>query len=91
MAETSYYDVSGKPNGGRTYPGGTVLKLTEQQASAMGLTSKDKSKFSTTADSAARASSYERAMTSQDEMRAAAETPDAEATDAGNKARRTRG
>lgn len=98
MAETKRYDVSGKPRGGtgRPYPEGTHLKLTDEQARAMGLTAKDLSKVTTTADSLEKRDRYEQAMTSQDEMRAAeveaanaapAETADA---DAGNKARTTR-
>ena len=71
MAETKRYDVSGKPNGGRVYPEGTILKLTDAQAKAMGLTSSDLSKMKTTADDAEHARSYEEALTRQDEMRSA--------------------
>lgn len=94
--ETKRYDVSGKPRGGsgRPYPEGTILKLTDEQARSMGLTAKDVSSLTTTADSVEKADAYARAMTSQDEMRAgeveAANAATAEPADAGNKARTTR-
>lgn len=90
---TKRYDVGGQPIGGRrTYPAGTILKLTDQEAKAMGLTSKDESKIRLTSDDATKADSYAEAMTRQDEMRSA-ETEVAEtepAADMPNKARRTR-
>lgn len=70
MAETKRYDVSGMDRGdGRRYPDGSILKLTEDQAKKMGLSEKNVSKVSTTADDRAKARSYEDAMTSQDRMR----------------------
>lgn len=92
MAETKRYDVGGKSRGGgRVYPAGTILKLTEDQAAAMGLSSKDVSKLTTTADDREKADRYEQAMTSQDEMRDA-ELRRATATEeAADKKRRTRG
>lgn len=76
--ETKRYDVGGVDRGnGRPYPDGTVLKLTETQAKAMGVADKV-SKVTTTADDLAKVDRYEQAMTSQDRMReqetAAAET-----------------
>lgn len=65
------YDVSGKNRGGRTpYPEGTILKLTDEQAAAMGLSSSDVSKVTTTADDRVKADRYEEALTSAEEMRA---------------------
>ncbi len=98
MPETKRYDVSGKPRGGgRTYPDGTILKLTEDQAKTMGLSSSDVSSVTTTADDARKADRYEEALTHartlrDDEVERANATPaDADAdADAGNKARRTR-
>lgn len=69
MADTQRYKMGGRQVGGRTYPADTVMKLTRDQAAAMGLTEKDVWKGSTTADSAEHADSYEQAMTSQQEMR----------------------
>lgn len=95
---TKRYDVSGMPRGGggRPYPEGTHLKLTDDQARAMGLTEKNVSKVTTTADSQEKRDRYEQAMTAQDEMRAAeveranAGTGEAADADAANKARTTR-
>lgn len=73
MAEaTKRYDVGGMDRGnGRAYPAGTILKLTEGQAKAMGLTDKNVSKTTTTADDLKKRDRYEEAMTSQDKMREA--------------------
>lgn len=66
------YDVSGKNRGGRTpYPEGTILKLSDEQAAAMGLTSSDVSKVTTTADDVTKADRYEEALASAETMRAA--------------------
>lgn len=84
MAETKRYDVGGKDRGGgRTYPDGTILKLTEKQAEQMGLSSKDVSSMTTTADDSAKRDRYEEAMTSQDRMR----DSEAKAAEAANKKR----
>lgn len=90
---TKRYDVSGRSLGGRrTYPDGSILKLTDEEAKAMGLTSKDESKIRLTSDDAAKADSYADAMTRQDEMRAteAATVETAEAGPVENKRRTTR-
>lgn len=89
MAETKRYDVSGRDRGdGRKYPEGTLLKLTEKRAEAMGLTSRDVSKVTTTADDAIKRDRYEEAMTSQDRMREQERT--AAAADADTKKRGAR-
>lgn len=95
---TKRYDVGGRPAGGRrTYPEGTILKLDDAEAKAMGLTEKNVSNVKLTSDDLAKRDRYDEAMTSQGEMRAteaarteaeaAAETA---ATDAANKKRTTR-
>lgn len=92
MEETARYDV-GPAHG---YKVATTIKLTPSQAKAAGLTDKDKSKMTTTADDLAKRDRYDEAMTSQDRMRAEeaaadAEPADADAdADAGNKARGNR-
>lgn len=81
MAETKRYDVG--PEHG--YAHATTIKLTEEQARAKGLTEKNVSKTTTTADSLAKRDRYEEAMTSQERMRAteaAAAAQEAEAPDA---------
>lgn len=81
MAETKRYDVGGMDRGnGKEYPAGTTLKLTKGQADAMGLTDKNVSKMTTTADDLTKRDRYEDAMTSQDRMRAEESAP---ADDAG--------
>lgn len=64
MAETKRYEVG--PEQGYRSP--TVLKLTEDQAKAMGATKV--SKVTTTADDLTKRDRYEEAITRQDEMRA---------------------
>lgn len=88
---TKRYDVGGRSAGGRrTYPEGSVLKLTDAQAEAMGLDSSNVSTMSTTADDAAKVNSYEDALTRQDAMRAAelgAANPQEPTTEATSKKR----
>lgn len=73
MAETKRYDVSGLDRGnGRPYAEGTIMKLTEAEAARMGATKV--SDLTTTADDVTKADAYERALTRQDEMRAAETT-----------------
>lgn len=90
-AETKRYDVSGKPRGGgREYPNGTILKLTDEQAAAMGLSASDVSKLTTTADDAKKADAYEEAMTSQQTMRDSELRSAAGDEDVSDKKRRTK-
>lgn len=69
--DTKRYDVGGKTVAGRGYPEGTILKLTDPQAKALGLGDGDVSSMTTTADDAPVARGYDEAMVAQDEMRAA--------------------
>lgn len=74
MQETHRYDVG--PEQG--YGHATTLKLTDDQAKAMGLTERNRSKVTTTADSLAKRDRYDEAMTSQEKMRGAADQAAAE-------------
>jgi hypothetical protein len=65
MADTKRYEVG--PEQG--FAQATVMKLTEEQAKAIGATKV--STLKTTADDLAKRDSYEEAMTSQERMRAA--------------------
>lgn len=65
MATTKRYNVGPKQG----FQQKTVMKFTDEQAKARGLTEKDLSTMTTTADSLAQRDRYDEAMTSQDRMR----------------------